>query len=101
MEAILGERKLRKKKQYKIRWLGYGPEHDSWEPAENINAQELIDIYQQTKGGVADERRDLGKVNFLDQKSYSSSPHCDQKPSSENMEKTAVTLTSRSGDKKE
>jgi len=33
----------------------------------------------------SDERRDLEKLNFLDQKSYLSSPHCDQKPSSENM----------------
>jgi hypothetical protein len=83
VEAIIGERKLRKKKQYKIRWLGYGPEHDSWEPAENINAQELIGIYQQAKGGVAEDCHELEKINFLDQKSYLSSPHCDQKPSSE------------------
>ena len=85
VEAVLGERYLRKKKQYKIRWLGYGPEHDSWEPAENVNAQELIDMYQQSKGGVAAECHELEKINFLDLKSYLSSPHCDQKPSCENM----------------
>ena len=31
-----------KKIQYKIRWKGWSPEHDSWEPAENIKAKELI-----------------------------------------------------------
>jgi hypothetical protein len=85
VEAIVGERKLRKKKQYKIRWLGYGPEHDSWEPAGNINAQELIDIYHQSKGGVAVEQKKSKEFNLLDLRLNLPSPHCDQKPSSENM----------------
>ena len=58
-------------------------------------------MYQQSKGGVAVERHKLEKINFLDQKSYLPSPQCHQKPSSENTIKTDVTLTSRSGDKKE
>jgi hypothetical protein len=92
VEAIIGERKLRQRKQYKIRWLGYGPEHDSWEPAENINAQELIEIYQQSKGGVAVEQRRSEEFNFLDLKSYFYSPQCDMgKPLKENTIKTAVT----------
>ena len=92
VEAILGERKLRKRKQYKIRWLGYGPEHDSWEPAENINAPELIDIYQQSKGGVAVEQNKSKEFNLLDLRLNLSSPHCDQKPLKEDMIKNAVTL---------
>jgi hypothetical protein len=83
IESILGAKILRKKKYYKIRWLGYGPEHDSWEPAENVNAQELIETYQQAKGGVAEECLELEKINFSDQKSYLASPYRDQKPSSE------------------
>jgi len=92
VEAIIGERRLCQKKQYKIRWLGYGPEHDSWEPAENVKAQELIEIYQQSKGGVAVERREVGKTNFLDQNYYLSSPRCDKKPLKKNVIKNAVTL---------
>ena len=72
-EAIVGERKLRKKKQYKIRWLGYGAEHDSWKPAENVNAPEHIEMYQQSKGVVADERQ-IEELNYLEPKSYLHSP---------------------------
>ena len=99
VEAIVGERKLRKKKQYKIRWLGYGPEHDSWEPAENINARELIDMYQQSRRGVAGERHKSEEFNFLDLKSYSHSPRCDMEKPLKRNTKTSVTQTSRSGDK--
>ena len=53
IEKILGERIFKKKLQFKIRWKGWSPEHDSWEPAENINAKKLIQDYQQSRGGVA------------------------------------------------
>ena len=53
VEKILDHRTFKKKLQYKIRWKGWSPEHDSWEPAENINASELLRDYQQSRGGVA------------------------------------------------
>jgi hypothetical protein len=55
VEKILDHRIFKKKLQYKIRWKGWSPEHDSWEPAENINASELIRDYQQSRGGVASD----------------------------------------------
>lgn len=40
VEAILAHREVgprkRKKTQYLIKWLGYGPEHNTWEPEENV-----------------------------------------------------------------
>ena len=53
IEKILGDRIHKKKLQFKIRWKNWPPEHDSWEPAENINAPDLIKDYQQSRGGVA------------------------------------------------
>jgi len=38
--SILGERK------YKVRWLGYGPSEDSWEPADHLYCpQKLIEFF--------------------------------------------------------
>jgi len=41
-EAILDVRLRRKKEQYLIKWVGYPPEENSWEPLEHLeNAMEL------------------------------------------------------------
>jgi hypothetical protein len=51
VEQIVGSRRIGKKKslQYKIRWKGYSPAHDSWEPATQIHAPELIKEFQKTR----------------------------------------------------
>jgi hypothetical protein len=47
IEKVIGLRTLRGRKQCRVRWLGYGPEHDSWEPMRNI-AKEFVDAYRAT-----------------------------------------------------
>ena len=37
VDHILAHRTQGKQRQYLVRWLGYGPEHDSWEPERNIS----------------------------------------------------------------
>jgi hypothetical protein len=36
-----------KKRQYLIKWKGYTNAHNSWEPAENVNAPELVKEFHQ------------------------------------------------------
>ncbi|VDP85156.1 unnamed protein product [Echinostoma caproni] len=46
VEDILGERIVKGQKFYKVRWQGFPPEADSWEPEENLsNVLEAINLY--------------------------------------------------------
>ena len=47
VEQILGQCTYGccKKKQYLIKWKGYSAMHNSWEPAKNIHAPELVKRY--------------------------------------------------------
>ena len=51
VQAILHHRKNKKGgHEYKVRWKGYGPEDDTWEPAANFNTKEAIDVYWKRRG---------------------------------------------------
>ena len=52
VEAILGARVRRGKLQILVKWLGYAPEHNSWEPAGKLlSAEDAIrDFYKKNPG---------------------------------------------------
>jgi hypothetical protein len=46
VEQILDSQLFRGKLQYLVKWVGYTEEHNTWEPAENLqHTQEAIDIF--------------------------------------------------------
>ncbi|XP_038066516.1 M-phase phosphoprotein 8-like [Patiria miniata] len=46
VEKILATKRLRGKTLYKVRWISYGPEDDTWEPASHLKGcQELIEEF--------------------------------------------------------
>ena len=45
VQNIINIRKKNGKCQYLVRWKGYSASKDSWEPAENLNCNNLIDMY--------------------------------------------------------
>ena len=50
VEAILKMKRLRNgKKFYRIRWKGFTPEHDTWEPEENIDCKKLLEEFLSSK----------------------------------------------------
>ena len=42
VEQILRVRRYQRQVQYLIRWKGFSEAHDSWEPASNVHADELV-----------------------------------------------------------
>jgi len=42
VENILDKRKRQGGTEYLIKWLGYGDEHNTWEPEENLECQDAI-----------------------------------------------------------
>jgi len=46
VERILQERTQRGKRQYLVRWQGYGPGDDSWEPEEAIKKLDALRIFK-------------------------------------------------------
>jgi hypothetical protein len=48
VEKILNSRKVGRQLQYLIRWKGYGPEEDTWQPKADVaNAPELVRRFHQ------------------------------------------------------
>jgi chromobox protein 5 len=58
VERILDENRKRGKSKFLVRWEGWTPEHDSWEPEENLDGcRELIEEYRA-------ERRVAGEAHM-------------------------------------
>jgi hypothetical protein len=50
------------KREFLVKWLGYGPEHNTWEPEANLqNCSELLTEYWAQVRAKADEKQDSKK----------------------------------------
>ena len=55
VESVVDSRRFGRSKnlQYRIQWKGYGPDHDTWEPAENLEgSSELIEEFHIANPGA-------------------------------------------------
>jgi len=61
VEEILDSRMVNQKLRYLVKWEGFGVEHNSWEPWDNVHAPELVAEFYQRHPGAA---RYIHMVNF-------------------------------------
>jgi len=74
VEEILDSRMVKWKLRYLVKWEGFGVEHNSWEPWDNVRAPQLVvDFYQRHPGAA----RHIHMVNFCSIPFHSvSGRHC-------------------------
>jgi Chromo (CHRromatin Organisation MOdifier) domain len=49
VKAILGDKTIRRKHHYLIKWKGYADVHNSWEPDDQVHADNLVREYNNKK----------------------------------------------------
>lgn len=53
VEEILDSRLMNRKLRYLVKWEGFGMEHNSWEPWDNVHAPEqVVDFHWKNPGAV-------------------------------------------------
>ena len=45
VEAIVDERRIGQKNEFKVRWKGHGPEEDTWEPEARLSCDKLLQAF--------------------------------------------------------
>jgi hypothetical protein len=50
IDHIVDHRAKGRTHEYLVRWLGYGPEHNTWEPQKALSDTEAFERYWQSKG---------------------------------------------------
>ena len=62
VEKILAERQAEKRKEYLVKWVGYGDEENTWEPERHLRGRDVLAKWRELS---AEERKELSKP-FLD-----------------------------------
>lgn len=46
--SISDHKKMGKTTRFLVQWEGYGPDHDTWEPEENLMCPSILTAYKKT-----------------------------------------------------
>ncbi|OWZ65053.1 hypothetical protein AYX14_04161 [Cryptococcus neoformans] len=95
VEKVIKHRGKGKNIEFLVRWKGYGPEYDTWEPTENVaSAEEAVAAYWETQDKTATAPRKRGRQEAYTASQTSITP----KPeSSKQAAKKARTSTAENG----
>lgn len=61
VEGILDSKVINRKLRYLVKWEGFGIEHNSWEPWDDVHAPDLIAEFYRKHPGAA---RQIGAIDF-------------------------------------
>jgi len=75
VESIVGRRIVKGQTEYKVRWAGFSPDDDTWEPERNVSDCAAYDDFMAARPAAAEQRR---SPRFVEPEA-SASPDDDQK----------------------
>uniref|UniRef100_A0A171AR68 Chromobox protein-like protein 1 n=1 Tax=Triatoma infestans TaxID=30076 RepID=A0A171AR68_TRIIF len=50
VECIVDAKKKSGKREFLVKWKGYGPKQNTWEPASNLNCPKLLSAFLKKEG---------------------------------------------------